>query len=136
ITLTITRPDKSTETVTHTVTKDEVTAGKVSMDIPKDAVQNGQNSVDVSLTQGSNPAKPGNKVEFAVDGQIPGDTDGDGTVDTTPVVTIPEAADGVNAEELKDGVQTEVTVPGGSAAGDTLTLTVTKPDGSTEMVEH
>ncbi|MDL2118945.1 Ig-like domain-containing protein [Proteus mirabilis] len=136
ITLTITRPDKTTETVTHTVTKDEAAAGKVSVDIPKDAVQNGQNSVDVSLTQGNNPAKPGNKVDFAVDGQIPGDTDGDGTVDTTPVVTIPEAADGVNADELKDGVQTQVTVPGGSAAGDTLTLTITKPDGSTDTVEH
>ncbi|MGP7972487.1 beta strand repeat-containing protein [Proteus mirabilis] len=136
ITLTVTRPDKTTETVTHTVTKDEAVAGKVSVDIPKDAVQNGQNSVDVSLTQGNNPAKPGNKVEFAVDGQIPGDTDGDGTVDTTPVVTIPEAANGVNADELKDGVQTEVTVPGGSAAGDTLTLTITKPDGTTDTVEH
>ncbi|EPL6588490.1 Ig-like domain-containing protein [Proteus mirabilis] len=136
ITLTVTRPDKTTETVTHTVTKDEAAAGKVSVDIPKDAVQNGQNSVDVSLTQGNNPAKPGNKVDFAVDGQIPGDTDGDGTVDTTPVVTIPEATDGVNADELKDGVQTEVTVPGGSAAGDTLTLTITKPDGSTDTVEH
>ncbi|HHZ9144432.1 TPA: Ig-like domain-containing protein [Proteus mirabilis] len=136
ITLTVTRPDKTTETVTHTVTKDEAAAGKVSVDIPKDAVQNGQNSVDVSLTQGNNPAKPGNKVDFAVDGQIPGDTDGDGTVDTTPVVTIPEAADGVNADELKDGVQTQVTVPGGSAAGDTLTLTITKPDGSTDTVEH
>ncbi|MFA1607096.1 Ig-like domain-containing protein [Proteus mirabilis] len=136
ITLTVTRPDKTTETVTHTVTKDEAAAGKASVDIPKDAVQNGQNSVDVSLTQGNNPAKPGNKVDFAVDGQIPGDTDGDGTVDTTPVVTIPEAADGVNADELKDGVQTEVTVPGGSSAGDTLTLTITKPDGSTDTVEH
>ncbi len=136
ITLTVTRPDKTAETVTHTVTKDEAAAGKVSVDIPKDAVQNGQNSVDVSLTQGNNPAKPGNKVDFAVDGQIPGDTDGDGTVDTTPVVTIPEAADGVNADELKDGVQTQVTVPGGSAAGDTLTLTITKPDGSTDTVEH
>ncbi|UXJ01223.1 hypothetical protein N6W67_03120 [Proteus mirabilis] len=38
----------------------------------------------------------------------------------------------VNADELKDGVQTQVTVPGGSAAGDTLTLTITKPDGSTD----
>ncbi|MFU9004615.1 hypothetical protein, partial [Proteus sp. TSJ240517] len=74
ITLTITRPDNTTETITHTVTKDDVTAGKVSIDIPKDAVQDGQNSVDVSLTQGSNPPKQGNKVEFAVDGQIPGDT--------------------------------------------------------------
>ncbi|WP_159286821.1 beta strand repeat-containing protein [Proteus mirabilis] len=136
ITLTVTRPDNTTETITYTVTKDDVAAGKISIDIPKDAVQNGQNSVDVSLTQGNNPAKPGNKVDFAVDGQIPGDTDGDGTVDTTPVVTIPEATDGVNADELKDGVQTEVTVPGGSAAGDTLTLTITKPDGSTDTVEH
>ena len=65
-----------------------------------------------------------------------GDTDGDGATDATPVVAIPEAADGVNAEELKDGVQTEVTVPKGSAAGDTLTLTVTKPDGTTDTVEH
>ncbi|EPM9397150.1 beta strand repeat-containing protein, partial [Escherichia coli] len=55
ITLTVTRPDKTTENVTHTVTKDEVAAGKVSMDIPKDAVIDGQNSVSVSLTQGSNP---------------------------------------------------------------------------------
>lgn len=88
----------------------------------------------MSVHQGNNPAKPGNKVDFAVDGQIPA-TD-DGTVDTTPVVTIP-ATDGVNADELKDGVQTEViAVPGGSAAGDTLTLTITKPDGSTDTVEH
>ncbi|MCY9776426.1 Ig-like domain-containing protein, partial [Proteus mirabilis] len=136
ITLTVTRPDNTTETITYTVTKDDVAAGKISIDIPKDAVQNGQNSVDVSLTQGNNPAKPGNKVDFAVDGQIPGDTDGDGVVDTTPVVTIPEATDGVNADELKDGVQTEVTVPGGSAEGDKLTLTITKPDGSTDTVEH
>ncbi|HCZ8648726.1 TPA: hypothetical protein O4E70_002677, partial [Proteus mirabilis] len=61
---------------------------------------------------------------------------GNGVVDTTPVVTIPEATDGVNADELKDGVQTEVSVPGGSAAGDTLTLTITKPDDSIETVEH
>ncbi|ENO1619400.1 hypothetical protein ACA825_004199, partial [Escherichia coli] len=66
-----------------------------------------QNSVSVTLTQGSNPAKPGNVVDFAADTQIPGDTDGDGATDATPVVAIPEAAD---AEELKDGVQTEVTV--------------------------
>ncbi len=62
ITLTVTRPDKTTaENVTHTVTKDEVAAGKgVSMDIPKDAVIDGQNSVSVTLTQNDNPAKPGN----------------------------------------------------------------------------
>ncbi|ELP5121127.1 RTX toxin, partial [Escherichia coli] len=78
ITLTVTHPDQSTENVTHNVTGDEVTAGKVSMDIPEGAVVDGQNSVSVSLTQGSNPAKAGNKVEFAVDGQVPGDSNGDG----------------------------------------------------------
>ncbi|MCF4024439.1 RTX toxin, partial [Escherichia coli] len=125
ITLTVTHPDQSTENVTHNVTGDEVTAGKVSMDIPEDAVVDGQNSVRVSLTQGSNPAKAGNTVEIVVDGQVPGDTNGDGVADTTPVVTIPEATGGVNAKELKDGVQAEVTVPAGSAEGDTVTLTVT-----------
>ncbi|EET7766169.1 RTX toxin, partial [Escherichia coli] len=105
ITLTVTHPDQSTENVTHNVTGDEVTAGKVSMDIPEDAVVDGQNSVRVSLTQGSNPAKAGNTVEIVVDGQVPGDTNGDGVADTTPVVTIPEATGGVNAEELKDGIQ-------------------------------
>ncbi len=64
--------------------------------------KNGQKTVSMSAnSRQCNPAKPGNKVDFAVDGQIPGDTDGDGTVDTTPVVTIPEATDGVNADELK-----------------------------------
>ncbi|EFK6875567.1 RTX toxin, partial [Escherichia coli] len=136
ITLTVTHPDKTTRTETHTVSKDEAADGAVSMVVPKGSVVDGQNSVSVSLTQGSNPAKAGNKVEFVVDGQVPGDTNGDGVADTTPVVTIPEATGGVNAKELKDGVQAEVTVPAGSAEGDTVTLTVTKPDGKTETVSH
>ncbi|MEB7150326.1 hypothetical protein NEM85_25190, partial [Escherichia coli] len=60
----------------------------------------------------------------------------DGVADA-PVLTIPEVADSVaNAAELKDGLQAEVTVPAGSAEGDTLTLTVSKPDGTTDTVEH
>ncbi|EJW1547066.1 Ig-like domain-containing protein, partial [Escherichia coli] len=128
---------KTTRTETHTVSKDEAADGTVSMVVPKGSVVDGQNSVSVSLTQGSNPAKAGNKVEFVVDGQVPGDTNGDGVADVTPAVTIPEATDGVvNAAEQKDGVQAEVTVPAGSAEGDTVTLTVTKPDGKTETVSH
>ncbi|HBB8085556.1 TPA: RTX toxin, partial [Escherichia coli] len=78
ITLTVTHPDKTTRTETHTVSKDEAADGTVSMVVPKGSVVDGQNSVSVSLTQGSNPAKAGNKVEFVVDGQVPGDTNGDG----------------------------------------------------------
>ncbi|MCG2916498.1 hypothetical protein KZ311_26605, partial [Escherichia coli] len=78
----------------------------------------------------------GQPTDFTVDTQIPGDTDGDGVVDATPVVTIPEAADGVNAEELKDGVQTEVTVPKGSAGRHRRWLSRRSPDDSTGTVEH
>ncbi|MCQ9122406.1 hypothetical protein MUU45_001363, partial [Rodentibacter pneumotropicus] len=53
-----------------------------------------------------------------------------------PKVTIPEATDGVNAEEAKDGVQVEVSLPKNTKAGDTVQLTVTKPDGTTATVEH
>ncbi|WP_158076052.1 BppU family phage baseplate upper protein, partial [Rodentibacter trehalosifermentans] len=80
---------------------------------------------------GNNPSTP----------RVPGDVNGDGKADendddaTTengaPKLTIPEAADGVNAEEAKDGVQAEVTLPAKTAVGDTVVVTVTKPDGST-----
>ncbi|WP_427111583.1 beta strand repeat-containing protein [Proteus mirabilis] len=138
LTLTITKPDDSIETVEHTLTADEVTAGKANVIIPADEVTaDGNYSVTAEITDpAGNTSGQGKPTDFMVDTQIPGDTDGDGVVDTTPVVTIPEATDGVNADELKDGVQTEVSVPGGSAAGDTLTLTITKPDGSTDTVEH
>ena len=82
--LTVTRPDKPLRPPTHTVTKDEAAAGKVSVDIPKDAVQNGQKQCRCQLNlEAIIQPNQGNKVDFAVDGQIPGDTDGDGTVDTT-----------------------------------------------------
>ncbi|MFU9003366.1 Ig-like domain-containing protein, partial [Proteus sp. TSJ240517] len=121
-----------------TLTADEVTAGKAEVTIPADKVTaDGNYSVTAEITDpAGNTSGKGQPTDFTVDTQIPGDTDGDGVVDTTPVVTIPEAADGVNADELKDGVQTEVTVPAGSAEGDKLTLTITKPDGSTDTVEH
>ncbi|OLN18964.1 hypothetical protein BUE67_12565 [Corynebacterium diphtheriae] len=48
ITLTVTRPDKTTETVTHTVTKDEAAAGKASVDIPKDADTKQAKTVSIS----------------------------------------------------------------------------------------
>ncbi|MHA3893264.1 Ig-like domain-containing protein, partial [Acinetobacter sp. GXMZU3951] len=51
---------------------------------------------------------------------------------TTPILTITEAADGyVNADELSDGIQTNVSLPTGTEEGDTITLTITNPDLST-----
>ena len=49
-----------------------------------------------------------------------------------PAVLIPEALDGVNAEEFADGIQTQVTLPDDTSVGDIVTLTVT-PDGGTPI---
>ncbi|WP_201586193.1 Ig-like domain-containing protein [Psychrobacter phenylpyruvicus] len=83
-----------------------------------------------------NSSGPSETVAFTVDATVPGDTDNDGVADQAPVVTIPEAADGVNAEELSNGVETNVTIPTGTQEGDTVTLTITNPDGTTSTVEH
>ncbi|WP_019672899.1 hypothetical protein, partial [Psychrobacter lutiphocae] len=53
-----------------------------------------------------------------------------------PVIKIPEAVDGINNEELSDGVQTEVSIPEGTQVGDKLTITVTDPNNKTKTVEH
>ncbi|MER2163962.1 MAG: Ig-like domain-containing protein, partial [Psychrobacter alimentarius] len=49
-----------------------------------------------------------------------------------PAGLIPEALDGVNAEEFADGIQTQVTLPEDTSVGDIVTLTVT-PDGGTAI---
>ncbi|MBD1563971.1 Ig-like domain-containing protein, partial [Vibrio sp. S12_S33] len=51
--------------------------------------------------------------------------------DTLPTLTIVNAADGsVNATENNRGVEINVTLPTGVKEGDTVTLTITNPDGS------
>ena len=74
---------------------------------------------------------PSERLTVTVDTTAPGETDG-----SKPVVTIPEAVDGINEEELTDGAQAEITLPTGTEPGDTVTLIVTKPDGSTEEIIH
>nr|BAJ09609.1 hypothetical protein [[Pasteurella] pneumotropica] [Rodentibacter pneumotropicus] len=94
------------------------------------------NTAEKTADAGNNPTTP----------RVPGDVDGDGDADANdndattenggPKVSVPEAADGVNKTEASDGVQVNVTLPKNTKAGDTVTLTVTKPDGSTVTVDH
>ncbi|MGE6246175.1 Ig-like domain-containing protein, partial [Psychrobacter proteolyticus] len=65
-------------------------------------------------------------ITVGVDTIAPGG--GTDATQVAPVVAIAEAADGVNATEFQNGVQTQVTLPTGTIAGDIVTLTVT-PDG-------
>lgn len=46
-------------------------------------------------------------------------------------VVMPEAAQGLNAQEAQDGSTLEVELPADAVAGDTLNTVLTKPDGST-----
>src|SRR5699024_2391359 len=83
---------------------------------------------------------------FTVDTTVPGDSDGNGVVNEQdanggkPVVAIPEATDAdgntINADDLKDGVQVNVTLPKGTQVGDTVTFTVTPKDGQSFEVAH
>ncbi|TCP92041.1 hypothetical protein EDC44_12918 [Cricetibacter osteomyelitidis] len=81
--------------------------------------------------------------------RVPGDVDGDGDADdndndtTTekgaPKVSVPEAEDGfINKDEADSdgGVPVEVTLPKNTKEGDTVTVIVTKPDGSKTEVPH
>lgn len=52
-----------------------------------------------------------------------------------PSLIIPEGVGGVGPAELADGVQTQITLPAGVAAGATLVLTVNGPGGS-QTINH
>ncbi|MDU6708289.1 MAG: hypothetical protein E6452_09845, partial [Haemophilus parainfluenzae] len=144
VTVTITKPDGTTEQISHTVTGDEVTNGKIDLTIPKESLPaDGNYKVGVSIQQGNNPAVSGDTESFELDTGIPGDVDNNGeasngdtdnnTKDGAPIVTITDGNgdDYINAKELEDGIQTNVTIPTGTKAGDTITVSVTDPNGKT-----
>ncbi|WIM81652.1 Ig-like domain-containing protein [Gallibacterium anatis] len=60
----------------------------------------------------------------------------DSTLPQAPTIAIPEAKDGVNASELSDGVQVDVTLPQGTQVGDTVTLTLQPQTGNAITVDY
>ncbi|WP_114700181.1 Ig-like domain-containing protein [Psychrobacter proteolyticus] len=73
-------------------------------------------------------------ITVGVDTIAPGG--GTDATQVAPVVAIAEAADGVNATEFQNGVQTQVTLPTGTIAGDIVTLTVTPDGGAPITVDY
>jgi VCBS repeat-containing protein len=55
----------------------------------------------------------------------------DKTAPSAVKVVMPEAAQGLNAQEAQDGSTLEVELPADAVAGDTLNTVLTKPDGTT-----
>ncbi|MEI8672535.1 Ig-like domain-containing protein [Vibrio sp. SA48] len=123
VTLTITNPDSSVTTQTYTVTQTDVDTGSANITIPSLAAEG-----DYSVTAQISDAAGNSSGESA-----PVTFDFDATVPTAvPTLTIADAADGsVSVAENSDGVETNVTLPTGVEEGDTVTLTITNPDGST-----
>ncbi|BFQ94206.1 Ig-like domain-containing protein [Gallibacterium anatis] len=147
VTVTMTKPDGSTVTATGTVAKGDLPGtgdGKVIVTVPKDQfptdekgkITEGEYKVTATVKDADgNTSQPSDEAIFKVDTTVPGDSNGDGFAngqgddnDGKPVITIPEAKDGVNASELDNGVQVKVTLPAGTQQGDKVYLTLT-PEG-------
>ena len=147
VTVTMTKPDGSTVTATGTVAKGDLPGtgdGKVIVTVPKDQfptdgkgkITGGDYKVTATVKDADgNTSQPSDEAIFKVDTTVPGDSNGDGFAngqgddnDGKPVITIPEAKDGVNASELNNGVQVKVTLPAGTQEGDQVYLTLT-PEG-------
>ncbi|MBO1517809.1 BapA/Bap/LapF family large adhesin [Psychrobacter halodurans] len=113
----------------QTLTPDDITANEVTVKIPAPA--EGE-LLDITATikdAAGNESQPLNKNVGVVDIEAPGEQDG--ATQVAPVIAIPEADNGVNADEIADGIQTQITLPTGTLAGDSITLTVTPTGGST-----
>ncbi|MEH8045189.1 Ig-like domain-containing protein [Gallibacterium anatis] len=156
VTLTVKADDGTEKEVTYTVKQSDDVNGATPVEIPiaKDNLpKDADNSVDGAYTvtakvtdPAGNSSKDSDPVNFKVDTTVPGDSNGDGKVDGDdknggkPVVAIPEATDAdgntINADDLKDGVQVNVTLPKGTQVGDTVTLTVTPKEGQSFKVTH
>lgn len=107
------------------------TDGSVTL-TPNNALTDGAHDLSYNLKDAAgNVSSSGPVVNITVDTTASGEQDG--ATQVAPVIAIAEAEDGVNADEIADGIQTEVTLPTGTLEGDTITLTVTPAGGGTPV---
>ncbi|WP_152442439.1 Ig-like domain-containing protein, partial [Grimontia indica] len=142
ITLTVTQPDGTSETVDTLIPSDWNGTDPIVMTVSTDILSDtdgfvdGDYSVTATVTDvAGNVSEASTPAGFTLDTTAAGEGTGAGGTDEAPVLTIAEATDGVSEAEASDGVQVSVAVPTGTLAGDTITLTVTQPDGTTESVD-
>ncbi|QEM80691.1 Ig-like domain-containing protein [Halomonas binhaiensis] len=118
---------------TVTIFQDGTEVGTATADadgnwsFPLDAeLAEGSYSFTATATVDGTESDPSAAFELTVDLTSPGGADGS----DAPTLALPEADDGfINADELADGIQAEVTLTAGTQEGDTVTLTLN--DGTT-----
>ncbi|QWN35843.1 BapA prefix-like domain-containing protein [Cobetia sp. 4B] len=128
-TVTVTLNDGNGGTITGeaTVTAQDITDGSIAVGVT-DAIADGSYTATAVITDAlGNSSAESNAIDVNVDATSPGGEDGT----DAPVLTIDEAADGVTAAELADGLQTSVTLTNGTEEGDTVTVTLDDGNGGT-----
>ena len=99
---------------------------------PNNALKDGAHDLSYNLKDAAgNTSANGPVVNIIVDTTAPGEQDG--ATQVAPVIAIPEAENGINADEIADGIQTQITLPTGTLEGDSVILTVTPAGGSTPI---
>ncbi|MBO1531904.1 Ig-like domain-containing protein [Psychrobacter sp. F1192] len=102
---------------------------------PNTALTEGAHDLSYNLKDAAgNVSSSGPVVNITVDTTAPGEQDG--ATQVAPVIAIAEAENGVNADEIADGIQTQITLPTGTLEGDTITLTVTPAGGTPIQITH
>ncbi|NIB22146.1 retention module-containing protein, partial [Pseudoteredinibacter isoporae] len=139
IIVTVTTPDGETTEMTFPVNPDG--AGNQEITIPVNALPSppdGNYTIEVTVVDPvGNESLPSDPVSISVDTTAPGEIAPGVPGDIpAPIVTIPEAVDSVDEQELADGVQVQVVLPTGTEPGDTVTVSVSLPDGSTETIDY
>ncbi|MEK7346625.1 MAG: hypothetical protein AAB176_13145, partial [Pseudomonadota bacterium] len=143
IVFTVTQPDNTVLSYEYTVTATDITNAAANtptlVTVPNSLLgTNGSYSLNALVRdEAGNVGTPGTAVPFTLDTQAPG-TNPNGTPAATPapVLAIAEAAGGLTATELSDGIQIQVTLPSGSVVGDILSITFTDPSGDVRTFTH
>ena len=140
--MSITQPNGTVLDLATTVpsTYDANDPSNSPMEVSIPALEEGDYSVAVTATDSDGNDTSSLPVAFTYDNTAPGEETGtdNGGPDTInkPEITIPDADDGVVDEtELADGVDVEVTLPESTQPGDTITVTVTDPNGDETEIE-
>jgi len=144
IIVTLTRPDGATaQVINYTVLAADTAGSDITITFndntngTPETLIDGQYAVSAIATHAGADSEISNTQAFTLDRTAPGEGEGDGTPgnsDEAALLTVPENTGGIDASEASNGVQVNVTPPTGTQAGDTITLTVTLPNGTTEQV--
>jgi len=142
ITVTLTRPDGAApQVIIYTVLDSDTPGSDITVTFndntngTPETLIDGLYAVSAIATHAGVDSELSNTQAFTLDRTAPGEGDGTpGNIDEAALLNVPENDGGINENEASDGIQVNVTPPTGTQAGDTITLTVTLPNGTTQQI--